>query len=223
MAKVIGKEDKGKKAEKDEGVADISGNLTSETFLQSVQEMAAINAEMRSVNEKRKKVRKTIKARGIELGDLDAVVRMSDWDREEVRASFDRRRRYAEWLGLPIAHQADMFKGLTQEQKSAAEWEATGRTAYLAAKGPQPPEECPEPFKLNWLRGYKLAAGEAPPEKKKKKPVDERAAAKARTNDQGQVVAPEGAGADDAAFADEDAAARAKREAKAAQDANVLQ
>jgi hypothetical protein len=222
MAKVIGKEDASKKAGKDEGVADISGNLTSDTFLQSVQEMAAVNAKMKSVNEERKKVRKTIKARGIELGDLDAVVRMSDWDREEVRASFDRRRRYAEWLGLPIAHQADMFKGLTQEQKSAAEWEATGRTAYLAAKGPQPPEDCPDPFRLNWMRGYKLAAGETPPEDKKKKPVDERAAAKARTKDDVAGLAPEPDPVSEAAFAEEDAAARAKREAKAAQDANVL-
>lgn len=219
MAKIIGKEDKAgktKKEQEQQGVGDAAGNVNSETFLQSVREMAEANEKLAAANEIRKRVRKTIKARGIELGDLDAVVRMADWDREEVRAKFDRTRKYAEWLGLPVGVQGDMFSGMTGEQKAAAEWESTGRTHYLAGRPAQPPEDCPEPYKLNWMRGYKLAAGETVEEKpkEKKQTKDERAAAKARTNEQGQIVAPVRDEAMEQEFDAAEADARAKLQAQ---------
>lgn len=225
MAKKIGADESAGKSTKETsklGVGDSAGNLTQDTFLQSAAEMAAMNAKVAAVNEERKSLRKVIKSRGIELGDLDETMKKADWDREEVRAQFERRRKYAEWLGLPHGTQANLFEGMSADEKAAAEWEMRGRTHALAGRGPQPPEECPDGFKPNWTRGYKLAKGEKvedqKPAKEKVVKLDERAAAKARTNDEGKVIAPSGAGADDAAFADVDAAAKAKRDADKLKD-----
>jgi hypothetical protein len=231
MVKVIGSE-KGKDKKSSEPVADSAGNLTAETFRQSVAELALANEGVAAANEVRKRVRKTIKARGIELGDLDETMKKADWDREEVRAQFERRLRYARWLGLPVEAQGDMFKGMSQEEKSAAEYEATGRTAFLAAKRREAPEDVPEPFKPNWLRGYDIAAGKEPEvaaaKEGKAKAKDERAAAKERTADEsdGSIKAPKPDPVSEAAFADEDELAKARREKTAAaakQDASVIQ
>src|SRR5690606_25481991 len=84
------------------------GNVTQGTFLEAVREVAKVNAEMRALNERRKGIRKKWKSEGIELGILDATIKMAEWDRAEVRAHFDNARRYAEWLGLPVGVQADL-------------------------------------------------------------------------------------------------------------------
>lgn len=177
MAKQLGKEGKAGDQDK-ERQQEIGGNLTQETFLQSCQEMAAINAKVAAANEERRKVRKTIKARGIELGILDATLKMADWDREEVRLAFDNRRRYAEWLGLPIGTQTDMFKDLTPEQKAQQEAHARGVTDARAGKSGQPPEDLAEEHQEAYVRGFKGKTLEP----KKKGP---------RTNGEGKIVAPE--------------------------------
>lgn len=129
-------------------------NVSGSTFLEAVAEISRVNAEARAVNERRKAIRKKWKAEGIELGILDATVKMAEWDRSEVRAFFDNGRRYAEWLGLPIGTQQDLFKGLSDDQIQAKEWYNVGRVASNTGKPGRPPEECPDEYHQDFMRGF---------------------------------------------------------------------
>lgn len=131
-----------------------SGNVTSSTFLEAVREIAKVNAEARSINEKRKGIRKKWKAEGIELGLLDAALKMAEWDRAEVRAHFDVGRRYAEWLGLPVGHQPDMFKSMGDDEIQKREWFALGQVASRLGKPAKAPEECPPEYIQDFMRGF---------------------------------------------------------------------
>lgn len=132
-----------------------ASNLNSGTFLEAVREIAKINGEVRALNERRKSVRKKWKSEGIELGILDATIKMAEWDRAEVRAHFDNARRYAEWLGLPIGVQADLFAKLGEDQVQKKEWFALGAVASRLGRSPRDiPEECPPEYKQHWLAGF---------------------------------------------------------------------
>lgn len=168
MARRAGSEDGGSKAGRKKSTPD-HANVTPESFREAVKLMAEADSKVREANEARKAVRKRIKAMGIELGDMDATVKMADWERPEVRETFERRQKYAEWLGLPIGSQGDLFKGLSDEEIQNREWHATGRTAFLAGKERLIPAEVPEEFEIAWTAGYdgkpvpKLKGEEAPP------------------------------------------------------------
>lgn len=131
-----------------------ASNVTAGTFLEAVREIAKVNAEARAINEKRKGIRKKWKAEGIELGLLDAALKMAEWDRAEVRSHFDTGRRYAEWLGLPVGHQPDMFKGLGDDEIQRREWFALGQVAARLGKPQKAPEECPPEYIPDYLRGF---------------------------------------------------------------------
>lgn len=133
---------------------DQQSNVTSATFLEAVREIAKVNAEMRSLNERRKGIRKKWKAEGLELGILDATLKMAEWDRAEVRDHFDNARRYAEWLGLPVGVQADLFKGLGDDEVQKTEWRALGRVASNLGRPAKPPEECPPEYRQSWMQGF---------------------------------------------------------------------
>lgn len=130
------------------------GNVTSGTFLEAVREIAQVNAEMRSVNERRKGIRKKWKSEGLELGILDATIKMAEWDRSEVRAHFDNARKYAEWLGLPVGMQADLFKGLGDDEVQKKEWFALGAVSSRLGRPNKAPEECPPEYRQCWQAGF---------------------------------------------------------------------
>lgn len=153
MAIRAGSEDGPPKAGRKKATPD-HANVTPEAFREAVKIMAAANAALAEANEARKGVRKRIKAMGIELGDMDAIVRMSEWERPEVREVFERRQKYAEWIGLPVGTQADLFAGMSDEEIQAREWHAAGRTAFLSAKERLIPENVPEEFEAHWTAGY---------------------------------------------------------------------
>jgi len=131
-----------------------SENVKPATFLEACRDIAKVNAEMRSLNERRKGIRKKWKAEGIELGILDATLKMAEWDRAEVRTHFDNARKYAEWLGLPVGVQADLFKGLGDDEVQKAEWRALGRVASNLGRPAKPPEDCPPEYQQAWLQGF---------------------------------------------------------------------
>lgn len=133
---------------------ELTGNVTSAVFLEAVRDIAKVNAEMRALNERRKGIRKKWKSEGIELGLLDASIKMAEWDRSEVREHFATGRKYAEWLGLPIGQQADLFKGAGDNEVLKAEWFGLGRVASRLGKTGKPPEECPEEYHQAWLAGF---------------------------------------------------------------------
>lgn len=130
-------------------------NVSQSTFLEAVKEISAINAKVRALNEDRKGIRKKWKAIGLELGLLDATIKMAEWDRPEVRTHFEVARRYAEWLGLPIGMQADLFKTLGDDEIQKREWFALGQVASRLGRAQgKPPEECPPEYQQEWLRGF---------------------------------------------------------------------
>lgn len=132
---------------------ELAGNVTRDTFLECVREIAAINAEMKALNERRKSIRKKWKSNGIELGVADATIKMAEWDRSEVREHFDTARRYADWLGLPIGAQPDLFaKGDDAVQRK--EWYAMGRVASNLGRPAKAPEECPPEYQQAFMAGF---------------------------------------------------------------------
>lgn len=133
---------------------ELQGNVTSGTFLEAVRDIAKVNAEMRALNERRKGIRKKWKAEGIELGILDATIKMAEWDRAEVRQHFDNAKRYAEWLGLPIAAQQDLFKNLGDDAVQKKEWFALGQVSSRLGRANKPPEECPPEYRQHWQAGF---------------------------------------------------------------------
>lgn len=130
-------------------------NVTQATFLEAVKEISSINAKVRALNEDRKAIRKKWKAIGLELGLLDATIKMAEWDRPEVRTHFDLSRRYAEWLGLPLGTQQDLFAGMGDDEVQKREWFALGQVASrLGQAQGKPPEECPPEYHQAWLKGF---------------------------------------------------------------------
>ncbi len=148
-----------KKAGSDDGAPMIAGEaipntLTREQFLEACREQAKLNAERKALNEKISSKRKTFKSWGVELGLMDATLKMAEWDRGEVREHFDRAREYAQWINLPVGTQADMFAGKSDDDVQRQEWYQTGVTARLAGKPRVAPGDCPEQYLLAWDAGY---------------------------------------------------------------------
>lgn len=133
-------------------------NVTQDVFLDGIRKLTAINEKQKKVNEERRAVRKQLKANGLELGALDAALKMADWERSEVREHFDLRRRYAQWLGLPIGTQAELFDGKKDDEILTEEWTAAGRTAALTGKPARPPENCPPAYHETFMKGFAEAA-----------------------------------------------------------------
>lgn len=147
-----------RRAGSDDGAVDApppaGHNLTEDVFLAACRQQAALNAERKALNEKINAARKTMKANGIELGIMDATLKMAEWERAEVRGFFDKGRQYAAWLNLPIGTQSDLFKGMSDDAVQRAEWHAMGRTAALSGKPRVAPDACPEDYLRAWDAGF---------------------------------------------------------------------
>lgn len=176
MARKLGDDDS--KAAKAEAEAEARSNLTQDTFLASVNEMISMNEACARQNEARKKLRKTIKARGIELGLLDAALRMAEWSRSEVRENVTTRMQYLKWLGLPTGTQGNLFEGLADDEIQKQEWEGAGYTAALTGKPSTPPEECPPAFHQAFMKGFHRGSDEEFEAAAPEKPAEKKPAAK---------------------------------------------
>lgn len=170
MAKQLGKEGKTTPADEKARAEEIGGNMSQDTFLECCKEMADLKREQKALAAKVSTARKKFKARGVELGLMDATLKLAEWDRDEVRSNWDTRRKYAEWLGLPIGSQGDMFKDMTPDEKRQSEAHARGITDARAGATGQPPEDLAEDLHEFYERGFKgkpLTAkkkkGDAPP------------------------------------------------------------
>lgn len=74
---------------------------------------------------------------GINLGDLDLVMKMSEEEPETVRATFNRMAKYANWMGLAPGVQGDLFANATDtndaEEKAELEGYKEGIEGITAA------------------------------------------------------------------------------------------
>lgn len=192
MAKKVGSEGDGARIGTAAASAETPGeghNLTPEQYLTAVKEITAARAKLKGVQEDYKAIRKKWRA-SVSLGVLDAMVKMAEWSRGEVRDHFETQRKYAEWLGLPVAPQGE-FAGLDDEEIMRREAYAMGRTASRAGRPGRPPEELDASLHQHWLKGFNEE--------------DEGAWADSETQDQQEAEEP----ADDAAQVEADAAAEA--------------
>ena len=138
---------------------DGSNELNGDQLRAFMRMHAEAEERCRIANESRKKLRKEMKAAGINLGDFDAINRMTDWGRDEVNETFDRRRQYAVWLKLPIGTQGGLFDGseddapeVSQETQEDAAF-AKGYQAGVKGLARDVPEGFRE-FDQKWLEGY---------------------------------------------------------------------
>lgn len=154
MAKRAGFEDREDAKELGKKPPGVGHNVTQEVFLKAAAQMAQLNQERQELNARINAERKQMKANGIELGAMDAMLKMAEWDRGEIREAFDLRRRYAEWLNLPIGTQTDLFKGMEDDEIQAREWHATGLQHKRAGRARSLPDHCPEQFIQFYDRGY---------------------------------------------------------------------
>lgn len=155
MAKRAGFEDRQDAKELGRKLPAAAGhNVTEEVFLKAASEMAALAAERKEINERISARRKQFKANGIELGKMDLVLKMAEWDRGEIREHFDTEIRYARWMNLPVGTQPSMFDGMADDEIQAREWFDTGLSHRRAGKVRSLPDHCPEAFIQFYDRGY---------------------------------------------------------------------
>jgi len=136
-----------------------SNAVDDETFRAFVRLAAEANEVCEKANSAKKRLRKQIKAAGIQLGDFDAVMKMTDWGRSEVREHFDRRTLYAKWLNLPVGSQGEMFTSGSENSETGAETQgdvvfAKAYQAGVMGKA----ADCPEEYldqSTKWAEGYK--------------------------------------------------------------------
>lgn len=158
MAKALGADNSPLKAQIEQA-AHLS-NVTPETFLQAVREVAAINAKAAGINEERKGIRKKWKANGIELGQMDAIMKMADWDTADIIEHFRIRQEYAGWMGYQTGRQGDMLANATDDEISAHEWRSRGIVASRLGRPAVPPSECPPDYAEDFMNGYEQDAAD---------------------------------------------------------------
>lgn len=142
------------KAEKDG-----SNQLDGSQFRAFVRLHAEAEERCKIANEARKKLRKEMKAAGLNLGDFDAINRMTDWSRDEVAETFDRRAQYARFMNLPVGSQGSLFDDEKEAPKPVSEETqndvafAKGYQAGIRGAERKPPEEFAK-WDQDWLKGY---------------------------------------------------------------------
>lgn len=139
-----------------DGPAPAGDNLSDEaTFYRHVRAIVAANAKLDEAKAARNAVRKLARADGIELGALDRIIKMADWDASEIRDHFATEQRYAELMNLPVGTQLDLLDGVPEAARPDIDWKAKGFTAAMTNKGEfaKAPDNCPPDQVQNYLAG----------------------------------------------------------------------
>lgn len=128
--------------------------VTQDIFLEACRGQAEWDRKVSEIRAGRDAFRKQKKSQGIVLGLLDSTLRKSDWERKEVQDHYATERQYAEWLGLPVGTQPDMFEGKDDDEIRARHWHAAGVTAQRSGKPRVLPGDVGPKFGPMWDRGY---------------------------------------------------------------------
>lgn len=104
------------------------------------------------------KFRKGLKAQGINLGNLDSLVRMLEWTPEEVKSDFAERQWYAEAMRLPVGSQLEMWgtEATPEPVKDQLKWFNVGYKSGLAGIGwpDEAPDGCPPECVQEYAKGH---------------------------------------------------------------------
>ncbi|WP_157632729.1 hypothetical protein [Hoeflea sp. 108] len=107
---------------------------------------------VRSAQDALKKLKKTAKADGLVMADLDYMARCAALeDPDIVPAEILRRAEIASWFALPVNFQPDMFVDRTPLEDRAFE---EGKAAGLLGKGPEAPYDAASAAGQAWLQGW---------------------------------------------------------------------
>jgi len=99
-----------------------------------------------------KKLRKTAKADGLVMADLDYMARCAALeDPDIVPSELKRRAEIASWFALPVNFQPDMFTDRMPLDERAYE---EGIAAGLQGKDPNAPYDAPSSAGQKWLQGW---------------------------------------------------------------------
>lgn len=133
-----------------------SGDLTAgESRALMFHHFNAVEAQKTIVKEAQdalKKLRKTAKADGIVMADLDYMSRCAALDDPEiVPAEILRRAEIASWFALAVNFQPDMFEDRTPIEDRAFE---EGKAAGLQGKNPDAPYDAASKTGQGWLQGW---------------------------------------------------------------------
>jgi ribosome modulation factor len=133
-----------------------NGGVSEETFFQHLQAVVAATAPRDVAAANLRAVRKKARGDGVDLGKMDAMIKMSTWEPEAVRDHFLVLHRYAAWMQMPIGAQLDLFEGMPMAAKPALDWHAKGFHAATTKMGVPgtPPDDCPADQVQAWMTGW---------------------------------------------------------------------
>ena len=148
-----------------------AGNLTRGTFIEFVGKHDDIDAEiasaketMRSLNRRRKDIRKSIEANGMSIDEFDRSLKDRARSDDELEAATRQYQRNLAWLNKPLSFQADMLAPDTAKDTKAVsvyqlkqvdgDGHAAGRAGHDARSNPHTPgsEEFAR-WQNAWVRG----------------------------------------------------------------------
>lgn len=118
---------------------------------------ALLNAEISSF-------RRAAKLAGMELGVMDLMVKMLEWEIGEIKDAFRTRDFYAESLGFPVGTQLELFgaDATPDHTREELRWRGKGRIDGIAGRGDatEPPDHCPPEFTQAYGEGWEAGQKE---------------------------------------------------------------
>lgn len=140
-----------------------NGMPSHDMIRMAVNEQLAFNERSKKLNAERSSFRKGLKAKGINLGVLDAKVRMLEWTPEEVKAHHAEQDWYAEALRFPIGAQLELYgaDNTPDPVREQLRWRNIGFKDGVAARGwpDQPPEHCHYDCHQSYAEGHEEGQG----------------------------------------------------------------
>ena len=136
---------------------EISGRNTGqdETFERNLRLMIKLNAERAALSKKISAERKRMKKiDAIDLGLLDATIKLMELTPAEQRTHFEVAHRYARVAGFPIGTQLDLLGHADDTEIAKRDWHARGRSDALRLKPASVPKTCPPEFHQDYLEGH---------------------------------------------------------------------
>jgi hypothetical protein len=132
--------------------------LTKGKFKEVLAALLEANRKRDEVMAGRKHVRKTAKV-SVELMQMDLVIKMMEWEPQEIRDYISRLLLYMEFADLlgkrPENSQIELFPVKDPDVQSREDWKMRGYLATTLGKGTfgVPPAECPPERHVDWMAG----------------------------------------------------------------------
>lgn len=129
----------------------------------AANQMVRLNEERSQLNARISSFRKGLKAQGITLGVLDAVITMLEWSPEEVKAHYAERDWYAEAMRYPVGAQLELYgtEATPDPVKEQLRWRNIGFKDGLAGRGwaNEAPDGCPPECLPSYGEGHEEGQG----------------------------------------------------------------